>query len=814
MRIAQFIKVAIIVSAILLGLNIVFSLLAANARNDSNDASEMRHILAMSTYQFDFASSLMTRHARVFAVTGSDVYYAQYWALLNDDPRYTDVRNVFQSGGASRGEMLLLNGAMFLASNLRDIELLAIESQRSGDAELAMSLVFPDISHLGDRYSQLITEFSEITYTLSNMIDERTQTLIDSADTYATMYNAFARLFIILFITLSICTVIYTLFELMTALRKERETMQEMIATANREQAVGEESRSKTRFLARMSHEIRTPLNAVLGISEIQLSKNGHSAEVDEAFRRIYSSSGLLLKIINDVLDLSRVEAGKMEIINETYEVASLLIDTIQLNLVHTHHKQVEFKCTIDERIPMRLIGDETRIKQVLNNLLSNSFKYTDKGSVSFSVGIENANLPDGNITMVYTISDTGQGMTEVQLKNLFNVEFARFNVKANRSIEGSGLGLTIANQFLQMMNGDVHVESELGKGSTFTIRIPQKPDDNAVLGADVVKNLQNLKFSQMSLNKKPYHFEREPMPYGRVLVVDDVESNLYVIRGHLRPYELDLETVLCGKEAIARVEAGNKYDIIFMDYMMPDMDGVEATKILRDMGYSQPIIALTANTIKGAQELFIGNGFTDFIAKPIDVRKLDKLLLTHIRNKHEDDSEDAEFERKIKESFLRDAKKTLKIITPIIAQDIIDTGAMKVYTIQTHGIKTALANVGKTALSHAAATLETAGNNSNVQEIKSLTPEFIKNLQIVIDEMESIPVNHYMNDEDEVFLKQQFEIFAAACNDYNKKVAGGVLKKLRERTWSKETTLILSKIEALLLHGEFEEAAELAKKK
>ena len=393
-----------------------------------------------------------------------------------------------------------------------------------------------------------------------------------------------------------------------------------------------EESKAKTRFLARMSHEIRTPMNAVMGIAEIQLQKESHPPETEDAFLRIYSSSKILLTIINDILDLSKVEAGKMEIMPTTYEVANLIEDTIQLNLMNIGSRKVDFILTLDENLPAYLIGDALRIKQVLSNLLSNAFKYTKEGMVTLSIGLGDPPA-EGKALLVLRVQDTGQGMTKKQIDHLFDV-FTRFNLHKNREIEGSGLGMSIAYSFITMMNGEIKVDSTPKKGSTFTVCLPQKIKGSELLGRETIESLQKLEITRKPL-KKVNKFTLEPMPYGRVLVVDDVDINLYVAEGILASYEIAVETAESGPEAIKKIRSGEKYDIVFMDHMMPGMDGIEATKIMREMGYDRPIIALTANAVKDSADMFMGNGFTGFISKPIDIDKLNVYLARFIRDKH-----------------------------------------------------------------------------------------------------------------------------------------------------------------------------------
>ena len=414
-----------------------------------------------------------------------------------------------------------------------------------------------------------------------------------------------------------------------TDLRAVHKAMAEASKEERLREIAEEESRSKTRFLARMSHEIRTPMNAVLGITEIQLLKGGHPADTEDALMRIHSSSHMLLGLLRDILDLSKVEAGKMEIVPVVYESASLIADTVQLNLMYIGGKDIEFRLQVDEKLPAYMKGDELRIKQVMNNLLSNAIKYTSQGMVSLSFGIESKN--ENTDTFIIVVSDTGQGMSREQVNDLFDKEFTRFNLQSNRAIEGSGLGMPIAYSLVTMMQGEILVDSQLEKGSTFTVRIPQQRHGDQCLGRERAEDLQNLENTQR-FSSKMAQLTREPMPYGSVLVVDDVDSNLFVAKGLLVPYLLQVDTASSGYEAINLIKKGKVYDIIFMDHMMPEMDGIEALRAIRKTGYKHPVVVLTANATRNAKEMFLEAGFDAFVSKPIDPYLLDEVLNKYIK--------------------------------------------------------------------------------------------------------------------------------------------------------------------------------------
>ncbi|MCL1989041.1 MAG: ATP-binding protein [Firmicutes bacterium] len=403
-------------------------------------------------------------------------------------------------------------------------------------------------------------------------------------------------------------------------------TLDEIIKEKQRGEAAEENSQMKSRFLARMSHEIRTPIAAVLGISEIQL-RNTLPPELEEAFAKIYSSSSILLSIVNDILDLSKIEAGKMEINPEEYDTSAMLSDVIHLNLAFLGSKDIEFIVKADENIPKLLIGSELRIKQVLNNLLSNAFKYTSIGSVEFMVMIQNVSKT--NVNLVITITDTGHGMTSEQLDALF-AEYTQFHEKEVKVSFGTGLGMPITYSLIQMMGGNIWVESTVGKGTKFTVTIPQEIASTEILGKETAAQLGQFIVDSKSVAQR-LHFTPKAMPHGKVLVVDDVDTNLYVAKGFLEMYELQIDTCESGILAIEKVKNGATYDIIFMDHMMPELDGIETTQILREMGYNAPIVALTANAIIGQAEEFLQKGFNGFISKPIRATPLDAILTKFI---------------------------------------------------------------------------------------------------------------------------------------------------------------------------------------
>jgi len=400
-----------------------------------------------------------------------------------------------------------------------------------------------------------------------------------------------------------------------------------------RTEVAEESSRAKTRFLARMSHEIRTPITAVSGISEIQLQNPTLPPEVEESFAKIHDSSNMLLCIVNDILDLSKIEAGKMSLACEKYDTAGLVSDAAQPHTALPDSSAIEFRVHVDENIPKFLIGDALRIKQIMNNILSNAFKYTESGSVELSVNCQKNPTDTAKTILVISIRDTGFGMSREQLNDLFKEEYIRFHERETPYVTGTGLGMAIVSSLVQLMSAEINVESEMGKGTTVVVRIPQDIFGFEVIGKEVADSLGRFDVSA-SVAAKKFKFTPESMPYGRVLVVDDVDANLYVAKGLLSFYDLNIETCESGYDAIDKIKRGNMYDIVFMDEMMPGLSGLETMRTMRAAGYTRPIVALTANALIGQAEEFIKNGFDGFISKPIQTVHLNTVLIKHIRDK------------------------------------------------------------------------------------------------------------------------------------------------------------------------------------
>jgi len=605
-------------------------------------------------------------------------------------------------------------------------------------------------------------------------------------------------------------------------------------------EAAESSNRSKGFFLAQMSHEIRTPMNAILGISEIQLLDKTLSPSAEDGYKKIYESGNLLLNIINDILDFSKIDAGKLEIICAQYNIPSLINDVIQFNRMRFESKLIFFKIDLNENTPNELIGDELRIKQILYNLLSNAFKYTETGEVEFSIHAEEINKE--TVTLVFCVRDTGQGMTEDQVARIFD-EYSRFNMETNRSISGTGLGMSITKRLVDMMNGKISVESKPNEGSLFTVRLPQVRCGAAVCGFEIAKNLKEFNFRNVSLEKKS-QIVHEPMPYGRVLVVDDVESNLHVAKGLLNPYGLHIETVKSGFDAIEKIENDNNYDIVFMDHMMPVMDGIKTTRILRNMGYKNPIVALTANAVVGQEEMFLSSGFDGFISKPIDSCELNRILIELIRNKKlKEDANGASgrqsnYEIKPEETKvssidpdllaatvmdIENAITVLNDVLPIIETEKTDED-IKYFIITVHGMKSALANVGEKRLSDFALKLEqsasqlAAGNDSQADAVTSDGYKFVSELQGFLEKNRPARINENIeiSEDEKIFILNKLDEIKTACGKLIVKDVKTALEEVKQKTWPLELNEIINIISIHTIRGEYtsvESAADRAYK-
>jgi signal transduction histidine kinase/CheY-like chemotaxis protein/HPt (histidine-containing phosphotransfer) domain-containing protein len=654
-------------------------------------------------------------------------------------------------------------------------------------------------------------------------------------------------------------------------------------------------NRTKSNFLANMSHEIRTPMNAIIGMAELLL-RGDLSDEARGYAQDIKQAGNNLISIINDILDFSKIEAGKLEIIPIKYLLASLINDSVNIIRMRIGEKPIRFFTNIDANIPNSLIGDEVRLRQILLNLLSNAVKYTEKGHIGLSLVMQK--IEDKRVWLKIAIADTGTGIKPEDQARLFR-NFVQVDTRRNRNIEGTGLGLAITRRLCSLMGGDITMESEYGKGSVFTVTIPQDVDspepfavvteperkkvlvyegrigyaksmcwslDNMKVPYTMVTNyddfaavlyraewfyvfsgyglygrikplmeqpdtafyggrrpslalmvewgteayipgvrfvslpIQSLSIAN-TLNGKTDrrdYFEgsvssgaiRFIIPRARLLIVDDIATNLKVVEGLLAPYRAVVDTCLNGLQAIELVKH-NEYDIVFMDHMMPEMDGIEAAAIIRRLQgerfRTMPIIALTANAVVGMREMFIENGFNDFLAKPIDVSKLDEMLDKWIskekrekgsgesgvgsreRSPYDDSisplpitpSSQSLFHipkspfpaipgintakgisltggtvvayRQVLSLFCKDIEERLSLLQKTPEEDTLPTLVMCI-----HSLKSASASIGAQEISAQAAGLEAIGKAGDVAFIRESLPDFVNQLTELVKGIEA----------------------------------------------------------------------------
>lgn len=409
----------------------------------------------------------------------------------------------------------------------------------------------------------------------------------------------------IIFMSLIVAGIVNSLIteqnhRLLDALRKEKRSQQEAEAA----------NMAKSSFLANMSHEIRTPINAILGMNEMILRE-----EKDPAIRgyagNIQASGNSLLSIVSDVLDISKIESGKLEIIPVDYEVNSLISDCCNMAAGRAKAKELELLVECADNVPMKLCGDETHIRQIIMNLLTNAVKYTEKGTVKLIVS---GRFTDGGFVLKVDVSDTGIGIAEENLPQLFT-QFQRFDLQRNRNIEGTGLGLSIVKRLCDLMSGTITARSVLGSGSTFTVELPQKVVDSTPCGG------VNLNYSAGADHEYHHSFEA---PEAKILAVDDLPVNL------LKETRIKIDTAGSGRECLDKCSQ-QKYDLILMDHMMPEMDGVQTFEKLHgdksSPNFETPVIMLTANSLAGMREQYMDVGFADYVSKPVRGAKLEEAI-------------------------------------------------------------------------------------------------------------------------------------------------------------------------------------------
>ncbi|WP_010257697.1 hybrid sensor histidine kinase/response regulator [Treponema primitia] len=706
-----------------------------------------------------------------------------------------------------------------------------------------------------------------------------------------------------------------------------------------------EENKSKSSFLARMSHEIRTPMNAVIGMSELALRAET-LPRMNEYVTGIKQAGLNLLSLINDILDLSKIEAGSLQINSAPYLLASLINDVLNVIRIRINEKPILFTANVDAKIPNNLVGDEARIRQILLNLLSNAAKYTRKGYIMLTIGMEKqAPLGDGEKQLILTIeiADSGIGIKKEDLSGLFG-NFVRFDAEKNKNIEGTGLGLAITRNLCLAMGGDITAQSEYGKGSVFTARIPQgytddtklaeleNPeekrilfyDDRAFYAESLFLTLENLGLTvtvtitaddfleKLKTGEFPFAFVSESVvenarkviqegdlktvltllanlgeissfqdipiiimpawsvpianvlngikqsdyrenaevrfiaPEARVLIVDDIETNLKVAEGLLALYQTGIHTCTGGEQAIALVKE-HSYDIVFMDHMMPGMDGIEATEVIRalsslrgDYFRKLPIIALTANAVAGMKEMFLSKGFTDYLAKPIEMSKLEEIMAKWIPREKKQLNEAAKTNaeitslsadyspltaigvdltkgiamtggtetayRKVLSTFRKDVLERLPLL-----EHVPNEQELSLFTTSVHALKSAAGTIGAAAVSKAAAELEAAGKAGDLFFITEQLPQFYRDLQNLVEQIGLALDTRATAEADSGETFTQYlpllTELAEALKQENIGTIHRILAELEEKPFDTKTKETISSISNAVLMSDFEDA-------
>ncbi len=601
---------------------------------------------------------------------------------------------------------------------------------------------------------------------------------------------------------------------------------------------------AKSRFLANMSHEIRTPINTIMGMDEMILRedrnepKSRYTSSVSGYAKSIKRASESLLGLINDILDLSKIESGKMNLVEEEYDTAELLRAIAVMIRVRSNEKDLDFSVEIDPALPKKLYGDDGKIKQVLLNLLTNAVKYTEKGSFALRVTVEEQTAEA--VTVHYSVKDTGIGIKPEDMDKLFSA-FERLEEQRNSGIQGTGLGLDISRQFVELMGDRLQCESVYGEGSEFFFTLKQKIVDPTPIGAFVEQE-------ETTEADGPY-VPLFAAPEAKILVVDDNEMNLQVLSGLLRPTKVQIETALSGKECLAKL-AEDVYDLVLLDHMMPDLDGIETLHALRKTDETIPVIALTANSAENGEAFYLGEGFQGYLGKPVDVRKLEEMLRrflpeqklldpAELPQEEQSSAEGADPEDVVPawlyetegispaegirhcgspEGFLS-ALQTFYETLPEKADELETayvTENWEFYTIKAHALKSAARLIGAEALSKEAERLEEAGKTNDIGTIRQESGVLLHDFRMYREKLARLldAENGEKEPVDPSLLAEAYEALGEFVSAMDYDSTEMVLDSLKAYRLPPEEEVRFREMRVQLKQLEWEKLAELLKKK
>lgn len=575
------------------------------------------------------------------------------------------------------------------------------------------------------------------------------------------------------------------------------------------------QNKAKSDFLAQMSHEIRTPINGIIGMNEMILRESRDESTIKYA-TNTRSSAKVLLELVNDILDISKVEAGKMELVPVDYQFAEFINGLISVTASRCTDKGLKFEWDINPQIPSKLYGDDIKIRQILTNLLSNAIKYTEKGFVKLTVDCV---IENDNAKLHFSVKDSGRGIAKENQATLFD-EFKRLDLTQNREIQGTGLGLNITSKFLELMESELMLDSDLGQGSDFYFDITQPIKDATPVG--------DLSKYTVDTSNELHNQETYVAPDANILVVDDNDMNLFVFKSLLKQIGSKITTASSGRECINLVQ-NESFDIIFLDHMMPEMDGIQTFDELMKlpkMPKNTPIIALTANAISGAKEMYLEHGFTDFISKPIIPNNLESMLKKYLpENKivKTDNTEDTpkttnlpeiegfdyEYAKRFypSEDTLLQAIKLFRANLPVMLneitalyEDIVNPESYDLCRIKVHALKSTSNSFGQLSIYQLARHIEYALQDQRLEKVHALMPYLFEEVNMCIN---NLSVLDNENSSDTGFTKEEFAEVIEHIKNYTSELdfdaASECLATLSKYEYDDQTTAFLQELKQLI---------------